>query len=86
MGIRRFLRSVSWTGPRCSGCRLPLEPIQPGDDLPPPGRRVPCTTNRGMLCGALFCEGCRGHWGSALMNGCRNCGGTDFELFQMWRL
>jgi hypothetical protein len=39
-----------------------------------------------MLCGALFCEGCRGHWGSALMNGCRNCGGTDFELFQMWRL
>jgi hypothetical protein len=82
MGIRRFLRSVFWTGARCSQCGQPLEPVQ-GGDIMPSRRRHPCTTMRCLRCGSLTCEYCQG-FGFGMICGCKSCGGTRFEAFQMW--
>jgi hypothetical protein len=82
MGIRRFLRSVFWTGPRCSQCGQPLEPVQRGDIMPTRTRH-PCTTMRCLRCGGLICEYCQG-FGFGMIGGCKNCGGTQFEAFEMW--
>lgn len=82
MGFRGFLRSLTWSGPRCSRCGQPLEIVDPRDTMPTRSRR-PCTTMKCLQCGDLTCEGCQA-LGFAIIGGCKNCGGTDFEVCQMW--
>ena len=82
MSIRSFFRSVFWNGQRCSQCGQPLEPVQKGDFMPTKERR-PCTTLKCIKCGRLMCEHCQG-FGFGIIGGCKNCGGTQFESFQMW--
>ncbi len=84
MGIRSFLKSAFWTGPSCSQCGRALEPVTRGDFMPTRSRR-PCTTRRCVQCGELTCESCQG-FGLGMIGGCRNCGGSQFEIFQMWVL
>lgn len=82
MSIRNVIRSLFWIGQKCSLCKRPLGNVRSGDNMPTRSRR-PCTTMKCMQCGALTCEFCQGA-GFAMIGGCRKCGGTSFEAFQMW--
>lgn len=82
MGVISKLKSIVWSGDRCSRCNRPLEIPKSGAIIPPDGKEM-CGVLKCMHCGAHICEYCQG-FGFGMMQGCTDCGGTNFEAFQMW--
>ncbi len=75
-----FLKGLFWTGSRCSKCSKPLDSAESGEFFKKGWS--PCTVNQCNRCGNLICEG-YSLFGFGMLHGC-DCGGHEFNMFQMW--